>query len=1359
MTNKIQIKRTSVSGRTPNTSDSANSSFIDYGELAVNFTDGKLFSTNGSVSFEIGANLTNLSVSNTITINGVSINSTSFSGTANNANYLDGQSLSNIQSQITGNSATAYTNAATNAAYMAGQAYSNAVANASALYQTHAGLSSNVATLTSNATTYLGNSSGTVANITSWITGNAATAYANAVANSADLYQTTAGLSANVVTLTSNATTYLGNSSGTVANIASWITGNAATAYANAATNAAYMAGQAYSNAVANASALYQTTAGLSANVATLTANNTSFVGTVSAANVVSNTQLQSNLSNYALLSGAVFSGVVNTSANVNITGSLVVTGNLTIAGQTTYVNTTIISTSDKAIYLSANSTSSLNSDGSGIIATNAATLLYNDTTKSWQANISITPTTNSTFNLGSTANYWSNIYANQVYGTILTTSQPNITANNSTYFNGVSLATVNTSITGNAATSYSNAVANAAYMASQAYANAIANAAALYQTVSGLSANVLTLTSNNALYLGGVVASKYVNTSGNFILSGNIDFSSNVSFQTGIYANGSVGSYDQALTSNGTIAYWRDNPPVAVDLQMNGFLDGNAETTISFDGTNTFTLTDTGSGWHVYLSGKKYAFSGNRTVTLAASPPATAGRYYVTIDNTGNLSVSNSIWDYTNPAIASVAFINWNNSNTPKFFMSDERHTVLMTLRHRYNLHTTQGPRVQTYGALTYNLSGTTSANNLISISQTIIEQEDLIKTLNQLNPTTVGVNNYITFYRSSTGPDVWTWGNSDMPFLYLANGNIYWDNNATLTQGTNGNYYNSYILFTTYDGTLPGRFTIVPGRGSFNTSALAQAEDITSWDWSAVQGVELVFAYQLTWLYRNSYTQEGGVNLSAIRKIGISTSAAISSAVNPAHNQLSGLQGGYDSSEFYHLNATSYSAVLNTAALGLGITNGLTSNSTYVYVNANTGIIANATGIYVDPLYIANISSNNASYLGGTAASGYQTTAGLSANVLTLTSNATTYLGNSSGTITNIASWITGNAATAYTNSTTYSTNATNITSGTINTARLGSGTANSTTVLYGNNVWAAAPSGVNTSSQYTFTNVVTMSSNLVITTLVANGSIGTLNQILTSNGGGVFWSSPGAVGVNTDSQYTWSNTQTFSNTITFGNSSVNTTINSTAFSGTANNATNLGGLTLAQIQSNAVSNAATAYSNAIAFAANGSNINSGTVGTAYLGSGTANSSTILYGNSVWAAAPIGINTSAQYTFSNTIIFTGTANVKTYVENSSSPIISASSLTLDLSNTSFFTVNLNSNITTINITNTPATSGLVSGFVLIFTYTGTAYTVAWPASVRWANNSTPTLSSTNLKRDIFTFFTTDNGTSFNAFISGQNA
>ena len=68
MANKFQIKRTTTSGLLPNTTNSGNTSYIAAGELAINLTDEKMVSSNGSATFEIGANLTNLSVANQITV-------------------------------------------------------------------------------------------------------------------------------------------------------------------------------------------------------------------------------------------------------------------------------------------------------------------------------------------------------------------------------------------------------------------------------------------------------------------------------------------------------------------------------------------------------------------------------------------------------------------------------------------------------------------------------------------------------------------------------------------------------------------------------------------------------------------------------------------------------------------------------------------------------------------------------------------------------------------------------------------------------------------------------------------------------------------------------------------------------------------------------------------------------------------------------------------------------------------------------------------------------------------------------------------------------------------------------------------
>lgn len=74
MANKFQVKRTTVSGRTPNTTSSGNSRFIDTGELALNLPDGKMFSSNGSVYFEVGANLINSNITGNLTVNAIIAN-------------------------------------------------------------------------------------------------------------------------------------------------------------------------------------------------------------------------------------------------------------------------------------------------------------------------------------------------------------------------------------------------------------------------------------------------------------------------------------------------------------------------------------------------------------------------------------------------------------------------------------------------------------------------------------------------------------------------------------------------------------------------------------------------------------------------------------------------------------------------------------------------------------------------------------------------------------------------------------------------------------------------------------------------------------------------------------------------------------------------------------------------------------------------------------------------------------------------------------------------------------------------------------------------------------------------------------
>ena len=127
----------------------------------------------------------------------------------------------------------------------------------------------------------------------------------------------------------------------------------------------------------------------------------------------------------------------------------------------------------------------------------------------------------------------------------------------------------------------------------------------------------------------------------------------------------------------------------------------------------------------------------------------------------------------------------------------------------------------------------------------------------------------------------------------------------------------------------------------------------------------------------------------------------------------------------------------------------------------------------------------------------------------------------------------------------------------------------------------------------------------------------------------------------------------------------------------------------------------------------------------------------------------------------------FTGTQNlqdnelirakIRDYSETVSSPTISAGTLVLNLETSNIFTVSLNAAITTLTISNPPA-SGSGGSFTLIFTADGTARAVTWPASIKWAGGTAPTITSTSGKVDSFAFFTSDGGTNWQGYVGGQN-
>ena len=272
--------------------------------------------------------------------------------------------------------------------------------------------------------------------------------------------------------------------------------------------------------------------------VATLITSNASAAYTnatsyVDGKSYVNSAQLNSNLNNYAALTGATFSGPLNVTSNVTITGNLIVTGT------TLYANVTNLDVKDLNITVAKGVATAAAADGAGLTVDTAnVTWNYNNATNSWQSNVGITPSTNNNLNIGTIGLVWANVYANNVvgttvYGTLATASQPNITANNSTnfagfpassyvtntYMQGLGYANSTTSVTVNAAVYQTGG--GLGTTANGVYVNATSIFIGNSQTNATINSTSFTGTSSNATNLGGVPSTSYVNTSGTYTITG----------------------------------------------------------------------------------------------------------------------------------------------------------------------------------------------------------------------------------------------------------------------------------------------------------------------------------------------------------------------------------------------------------------------------------------------------------------------------------------------------------------------------------------------------------------------------------------------------------------------------------------------------------------------------------------------------------------------------------------------------------------------------------------------------------------------------------------------------------------------
>ena len=458
-----------------------------------------------------------------------------------------------------------------------------------------------------------------------------------------------------------NSTIYTGIS--LLANNASYLGGNSAANLISYATNA-------YNNAITYVGSLslvntaqlsgnlanYQTTVGLAANVTTMTANDTLYVGTVTAANVVSNTQLIANLANYYPNSNPqnfINSTSLSVPATyVQNTDSRTLSGNLTF----TSANHNIQGTN---LYI----TSNLTFTGALIVAASANLMVNNFSVGNSTTNASVNSTiyTGTALNANSAAYLGTSLASAYQLNSALVANVATMTANNSGYLGTVIASSyqLNSALAANVATLTAN---NTSFVGSTSAANVVSNTQLSsnlgnYQTTAGLAANVATLAANNSSYLGGTAAASYQLNS---TLAANVatmtaNNSTNFAGQAqGFYANVTSPSFTTSISvganvSANTLGFFAGNATVNLIVNSTSYIQGN--TTVYVTGNSSTDIfvginTNTAVNSSVLLIG-------NATVNATINSTVFTG----TANNATNLGgiAATGYANVTNPSFANI--------------------------------------------------------------------------------------------------------------------------------------------------------------------------------------------------------------------------------------------------------------------------------------------------------------------------------------------------------------------------------------------------------------------------------------------------------------------------------------------------------------------------------------------------------------------------------------------------------------------------------------------------------------------------------------------------------------------------------
>lgn len=101
---------------------------------------------------------------------------------------------------------------------------------------------------------------------------------------------------------------------------------------------------------------------------------------------------------------------------------------------------------------------------------------------------------------------------------------------------------------------------------------------------------------------------------------------------------------------------------------------------------------------------------------------------------------------------------------------------------------------------------------------------------------------------------------------------------------------------------------------------------------------------------------------------------------------------------------------------------------------------------------------------------------------------------------------------------------------------------------------------------------------------------------------------------------------------------------------------------------------------------------------------------------------------------------------------------VTGSGTVAVDCNTAAYYTLTLTGNVTTLSLTNVPASPRAFSLTLEVIQGGSGSYTIAWPGSVKWPAGVAPTLTTTVGKADVITLVTRDGGASWLGFVAGQN-